>query len=517
MYKIKSEEWKDLLDHLAHPLIIFNKEGKVIHANKIICNLLKCDLDSLVGSSIRQFFSNILENNDVDNFLRVIFEGDIADNNTIEFETQAFGGYYLFKFNAIVNNNGDIEKVVCIATDLTKKKEIEEELKKAKEIAEKNDKMKSSFLANMSHEVRTPLNGIIGFSSMLDNDNLTSEKRKLYVEYIQKGARQLLALINDIIDFSKVEAGLLEVKKQPIDLVELIKDQVVYFKDEIKKQNKCIELKSNIEHLGSDFIICADEIRLRQVLSNLITNAIKFTCKGYIEIGVLIQQDKLLFYVKDTGIGIDKDKLEIIFERYKQAHDYYSKEYGGSGLGLAICKAIVNLMGGNIWVESEKNLGSVFYFTIPLEIVNHNNYNLKNTESNNDDLNFKVYDFKNKKILIVEDDLYNIEFLKAALSPSGAKLLIAKNFKEVKHHLSKDISIVILDIRLPEKDGYYIADYIKEYYPELPIIIHTAYALEEHKEKAIKKGFNEYLIKPVQPSVLLNTINKYIYKECFLG
>lgn len=516
MFQIKSEEWKILLDSLAHPLIIFNKEGKIIHANKIIYNLLESDLDCLVGNSVRQFFSNILKNNNIDNFLRKIFERDIADNNTIEFETQAFGGYYLFKLTPIVNENNEVEKVVCIATDLTKKKEIEEKLKKAKEIAEKNDKMKSYFLANMSHEVRTPLNGIIGFSTMLENDSLPSEKRRLYIEYIQKGARQLLALINDIIDFSKVEAGLLEIKKQPTDLVELINDQIIYFKDEIKKQNKCIDLRCKIEHLGKNFIINADEIRLKQVLSNLITNAIKFTSKGYIEIGVLIQKNELLFYVKDTGIGIDKDKLELIFERFKQAHDSYSKEYGGSGLGLAICKALVNLMGGKIWVESEKNLGSVFYFTIPLEIVKDNNYNLKNSESN-DDSNYKMYNFKNKKILIIEDDSYNIEYLKAVLGPSGSKLLIAKNLEEVKHHLSKDISIVILDIRLPEKDGYYVADYIKKYYPELPIIIHTAYALEEDKEKALKNGFNEYLIKPVQPSVLLNTINKYIYKECFLG
>jgi len=511
MLKIKNEEWKLFFENLNQPVFVTDRELNIIYSNRSISNLL--DTDDFIGKSFNEFLNNVevlsnLPEHFIENLKKISFA------KSLEFEIRKGNEYYQLNFNPIYSENGEIDKLICIATKITNKKIVEEELRKAKEKAENSSKMKSSFLANMSHEVRTPLNGIIGFSSMLDNDNLSSEKRKLYIDYIHKGAHQLMTIINDIIDFSKIDAGLLEIKKQPVNVVELINDQIVYFRNEIEKQNKEIVIRKRIIDIDKNLIINADEIRLRQVLSNLLSNAIKFTYRGYIEVGLLIKNSNLLFYVKDTGIGIEKDKLDIVFERFKQLHNSYSREYKGSGLGLAICKALVNLMGGKIWVESEKDVGSVFYFTIPLELVK----SVKNSKTiKNRKMPTINYNFKNKKILIIEDDLYNIEYLKAVLQPSECDLLIANDFEETKKKLSKEISVVLLDIRLPEKDGFFVADYIRKYFPELPIIIHTAHALEEDIEKAMKKGFNEYLIKPVKPEVLLNTISKYIFNECYSG
>jgi len=238
----------------------------------------------------------------------------------------------------------------------------------AKEQAEESDRLKSAFLANMSHEIRTPMNGIVGFLGFIERDSLPAEKRQAYTGIIRSNVQQLLKLIGDIIDISKIDSNSLALNKTPFDLNNLLYEMDIFYQEFMMKRDKKLEMMLDRSHFITPCIIRSDPFRVKQVLSNFIGNAIKFTEIGFIRFGYsLIEHGKkLYFFVEDTGIGVPDSKLEYIFERFRQAHDEKTQTlYGGTGLGLAICKSLVEMMGGQIGVESQEGIGSTFYFTLP--------------------------------------------------------------------------------------------------------------------------------------------------------
>jgi len=256
----------------------------------------------------------------------------------------------------------------CIIVNITDRKKYEKEIIEAKEQAEESDRLKSSFLANMSHEIRTPMNGIVGFLGFIERDELPAEKRNIYTGIIRNNVQQLLQLIGDIIDISKIDSNLLSLHQISFDLNNLLDELEIFFQDFILKRDKKMELMLDRSHFISPCIIQSDPVRIRQIFSNLIGNSVKFTEKGYIRFGYNLTEDgdKLYFFVEDTGIGIPETKQKQIFERFRQAHDKKTQTlYGGTGLGLAISKSLVELMGGNVGVESKEGIGSTFYFTLP--------------------------------------------------------------------------------------------------------------------------------------------------------
>jgi len=264
--------------------------------------------------------------------------------------------------------------ILSIVFDISEHQKYENNLKNAKEKAEESDRLKSVFLANMSHEVRTPLNVIIGFSDLLKDEKLTSQTRNEYIDMITSSSHNLLELINDIIDISKIEAGQLRITETTFNLNQLLKQLMHWIEKDKKdkgKENVEIILSAPLPDSGS--IILTDQGRLKQILVNLLTNALKFTDKGSIEFGYITRERELQFYIKDTGTGIRKSNLHSIFERFKQADENTSQKYGGTGLGLAITKAIIELMGGTIWVDSEPKKGSTFYFTLPFKQLQKEN------------------------------------------------------------------------------------------------------------------------------------------------
>lgn len=267
----------------------------------------------------------------------------------------------------------EIEKgqlgIYLIYTDITKQKRYEEKLKFAKEKAEESDRLKTAFLNNLSHEVRTPMNAIVGFSELITKDALSVKERTKYLSAIGKSTRNLLDLINDIVDIAKIETGELNVNKRKFELNSLLDELKTQYVSELKilQKNK-IELKVT-EGVKQELYINTDPLRLKQILSNLISNAIKFTSNGYVEYGYRINEEKngLYFFVKDTGIGINENDLKIIFERFRQVDISSTRKHGGSGLGLAISKELVKLLGGEIGVESVPGKGAKFWFTLPME------------------------------------------------------------------------------------------------------------------------------------------------------
>ena len=384
------------------------------------------------------------------------------------------------------------------------RKKNQEELIAAKEKAEESDRLKSAFLTNMSHEIRTPMNGILGFISLLQEPDLTGEEKDEYVKIVKKSGDRLLNTIHDIIDIAKIESGLVPVSLTDVNINEVTAILHSFFKRE--SETKGLQLIYIGGIADKHALVKTDRDKLNSILTNLIKNALKFTHKGFVEFGSNIKGEFIEFYVKDTGIGIPENKHQAIFERFVQADLSHSRLYEGSGLGLAITKAYVEMLGGKIWIESDESRGSTFYFQIPCIHVK------KVAESfipeTKPDVNPEQ---RPLKILVTEDDQVNYYFLRVILTRAGHSIIHAITGTEavVISRQNPDNDLIIMDIRLPDMDGYEATREIRKFNPEIPIIALTAYAIEGDREKALEAGCTDYLSKPVKKEELLRTLNKY--------
>lgn len=379
-----------------------------------------------------------------------------------------------------------------------------EELYEAKVKAEESDLLKSAFLANMSHEIRTPMNGIIGFTTLLKETNLTNEEMHLYIDIINKSGERLLDTINDIIDISKIDAQQMQIINEEVWVNEIIYDLYNFFKIQCDKNKINLEIDINLH----DIKILTDKTKFISILTNLIKNAIKFTENGEIIIGYKKENEHYLFFVKDTGIGIPKERHKAIFNRFVQADIEDKNAYQGSGLGLSIAKAYVEMLEGEIWVESEVNSGSIFYFTIPFDktisITNETpNENIENTITKS---------MKKLKILIAEDDNISFIYLSTLLSKLGHEIIHAKNGREAIDicKSQKDIDIILMDIKMPEIDGLEATMEIRKFNKTIQIIAQSAYIFEDDFINSKKVGCNNFLTKPIDKKELIQLINKYI-------
>ncbi len=380
-------------------------------------------------------------------------------------------------------------------------------LKKETYKAQTSDKLKSSFLANMSHEIRTPMNSIIGFSNLLASDEVAEEQKKDFINYIRSSGEMLLALIDDIIDIAKIEAGELKINKREMNVGDLFSELFRTFDEMKNKSGKShinLIMKKDAEH---DLSIKTDPFRLRQIMTNLIGNAIKFTDKGSVEFGYRLRNEKEIeFFVKDTGIGLTKEELGIVFERFKRTYSSEVKNIVGSGLGLAISKNLVELMGGDMWLDSKPGAGTTFYFTLPY-IKTAKVYGTGITEES-----ICSYDWHDKNILVVEDDRQSYHFLQELLKRTGANIKRASNGFEAIEICRNDqsLDIVLMDIQMPKMNGYDATREIKKIRKNLPVIAQTAYAMAGDREKSIQAGCDDYITKPLNIESLLPKINQFI-------
>lgn len=382
---------------------------------------------------------------------------------------------------------------------------INEELKLAKRKAEEADKLKSAFLANMSHEIRTPMNGILGFAELLQSPDLQYEEMISYIDIINGCSKQLLALINDIIDISKIEAGQLTITSGKVSGLNLLKE--VYNLTSAAVKTGVEFYSPQIEH-NTDLLFLADEIRLKQVLINLINNAIKFTDAGHITFGYFVEKDFIVFYVEDTGVGIAAEYHSLIFERFRQVSSAVAREKGGTGLGLAISKAIVNQMGGDIVVESEPGKGSKFQFVIPFISLQDSDRSVSQDLA---DQVGTVLSWEGKTILIAEDEDANFTLLQLFLRNSGCEVLRARNGREAVEMVNKyPTDVVLMDLKMPVMDGFEATLSIKQRFPNLPVIAQTAFALSNDRIRAVEAGCDNYLSKPISAKTLIKTLARYL-------
>ncbi|MCK9413979.1 MAG: PAS domain S-box protein [Prolixibacteraceae bacterium] len=391
-----------------------------------------------------------------------------------------------------------------IARDISERKKAEMELIKSKELAEQSNRLKTAFLANMSHEIRTPMNGILGFAGLLKEQNLTGEDQQSYINLIEKSGARMLNLINDLIDLSKVESGMMEISFTYTNLNDKLDFLYNFFKSEAAQKGLDFYLESKIS--PKEAIVSTDQDKLFSILANLIKNALKFTTRGSIRFGGELKGENFEFFVRDTGIGIQEEKQKIIFDSFMQADSSLSRGFEGAGLGLSISKAYVEMLGGEIWLESEVGVGSSFYFTLPL-------VKKTMTETAITEQLLSNIDRENpgKTILIAEDDEDSMIYLSILVRNMEYKLLQARSGTQAVEicHNNPDIDLILMDIKMPFMDGVSATKLIREFCPNLVVIAQTAYALEIEKEK-YGGIFDAYLTKPVNANELRQIINQYL-------
>jgi len=383
------------------------------------------------------------------------------------------------------------------------------ELTIAKEQAEESDRLKSAFLTNMSHEIRTPMNGILGFTELLKEPNLSSDDQQDYIQTIQISGARMLNTINSIVDMSKIESGLMKVDIKETNINEKIEFTYKFFKPEVEIKGLQFLVKNSLP--SKEVIIKTDNEKVYGILTNLIKNAIKFTFEGSIEFGYEKKGKYLEFFVKDTGVGIPKNQMELIFERFRQGSESHNRGYEGSGLGLCIAKSYVEMLGGKIWVESEEGKGSTFYFTIPYNSISEEKIKIINAVS----AEHKEVEIKKLKVLVVEDDEISYSLLTKMLQKISYEVLHAITGVQAVEACrnNPDIDLVLMDIRMPKMDGNEASRQIRQFNKDVIIIAQTAYAFSGDREKAIEAGCNDYISKPINSTSLFELIKKHCNKQ----
>jgi len=484
---------------------IFDHDKLIVNnANAAADKILGIDHNRYIGKDIRILLPAISDEV-ITEFKKTCIVGIPLHLEQVKYDDEKIhGAFELYSFQVSPGS------IAIMFNEVTERIKAREDLILAKEKAEESDRLKSSFLANMSHEIRTPMNSILGFSYLLTNENLQPEKRKTYAEIIRDSTQQLLTIINDIIDLSKIEAHQIKLRYEPCHLNSLFSQLEEQFEQEKLRRGKSnVSIFTSLIFDDQHDQITTDPVRLRQILFNLLSNALKFTQKGSIRFGYeKISDNELLFFVKDTGKGIAPDRLTLIFERFRQEDEAISLQFGGSGLGLSISKGLVELFGGKIWVESELEKGSIFLFTLP---ISSEKQGVKTTG-----VPYMVseqIDLSRKKLLVIEDTLSNMLLIEEYLSSTGAILIKAINGKQAIDILENtpDIDLILADIRLPDINGYELIRKIRLHDVHVPIIAQTAYANSEDKQKCMEAGANNYIVKPFQKKAFLKMISAQLH------
>ncbi len=529
-----------ILDQIYDNVSFVDLDGIITYVNKAECEMMGCAKDDLIGKHISVYGDVSLEGEPGMSIFDQVLKKGSWRGEVYKFNKQGKKIYLDNRISLIYDDDGMPSGMVGISTDITENKnaeaklkkkegelrkqnrqlsilneklnlsnkrktEINEELNRSMKKAEESDKQKSVFLANMSHEIRTPMNGILGFTNLLKNPGITDEKKKLYLKIIEQSGRRMLSLINDIVDISKIEAGLMEVTIEKTDINRLLKELTDFFRPEAENKNLAINLHA--EHPDDPCIVETDSKKLEQIISNLIKNALKFTEEGRVDIGYAVENRKLKLFVSDTGCGIDKSDTENVFQRFWKGHESEKIIEEGTGLGLSITKSLADLLGGRIWLESEPGRGSVFYVSLPLSGMQQPG---AGSGKEKDRCKRREAHGKKPEIMIAEDDHYSAEYLKMLLTPMADRILMASNGAEAVQ-LCKDnpgINIILMDIKMPVMDGLEATRQIRKFNNKVTIIAQTAFTLFTDHENAITAGCNDYITKPIKAQDLKDMITK---------
>lgn len=521
--KIESEEslkqseikYKELVDSALMGVFISDIKGNISFVNNTMLNMLEYNTpEELLNTNLDHLFNIPVEDKSIIHQLTTNRE---KTEYEVEFESRNGN-----KKHFMLSGNLEADKLSGIIIDITERKAADEkvvlyreELIKAKEKAEQSEKLKTAFLANMSNDILTPMNSLIGFSELLSDPDLTPKQQVEFTARINESGNHLTNLIDNIIDVAKVESGEVNMRYSECKINQVLLDLFAYYDQDLNERSKkevTLYLKRAAKE--SDFTIMTEPYRLRQVLDSLLRNAVKYTESGSIEFGYSlstiedpIHSHCITFHVLDTGIGIPKEKLDNIFNRFHHKGDSYIKQFEGAGLGLHLSKAYVELLGGKIWCKSVKNRGSEFYFTLPVRIVEPDIYTIPVNRDSVNEVNLR-----DKKILVAEDVESNFIYLKSIFRKTLANLVWAKNGKEAieKFQENPELDLILMDLRMPVVSGFEAIEEIRRQNKTIPIIVQTAFARDEDKVQIDKTGCDDYITKPINKEELLTMVSKYV-------
>lgn len=505
---IETAYFEQLFENSPEAIAITDNESKGIKINKQFTNLFGYTKEDLKGVVIDKLLADETKQGEANSLNYITAKGQLVEIETIR---KCKDGKLIDV--SIMGNpievDGEQIAIFGIYRDITEKKINEKRLTEAKNKAEESDKLKSAFLANMSHEIRTPMNHILGFTEIMTSQQTDENERQEYGALIKHSGNNLLQLINDIIDLSKIECKQIKLTfcHTPINLL-LAKLYEKYhtYKNQNNKAHLILKIQKSL--CDEDSIIYTDLKRLEQLLSNVIENAIKFTDEGFIELGYhLTDQNKIEFFVKDSGIGIPKQSIEHIFQSFRQMDGSDTRQYSGTGLGLTISARLAEMLGGDIRVVSEENVGTCFFITLPYK---RNKSKIEKTGV----VEGRDFNWTEKNILVVDDEKNNFSFFKASLAKTNANILWAKNGSEaIAMCQSNTIDLILMDIQMPVMNGYDAIKEIKLFNSQIPIIGQTAFFQKEYKQKVMTAGCDDYLKKPIKTNKLLDSIDKLISRN----
>jgi len=459
------------------------------------------------------------------NVVDLIHQEDIAyeKNRTEALQTKGFfetelrlkhkdGHYVNLSTRSVIvkNENSEIIGSLTISRDITTLKKVHEDLIKANIEAEASNRLKSSFLANISHEIRTPLNSVVGFANLLLANDITNEVKEEYIEHINHNSEKLLQIIGDIIDLSRLESSQIEITYEEASVNSIVNEIVEEARKIVKRNEKSIIINvMNMLEENSDLIF-TDRIWLKRVLNHLMDNAVKFTLEGSIRLSYTKENDSLVFRVKDTGIGINKENLDHIFEEFRQEIDGHHRPFEGLGVGLTLAKEVIERMGGKIFVQSEKGVGSEFSFSIPYRPAGGST-RLKSKLANNEPLNFQA-DWSRKTCLLVDDNKDILLYLNRVLSDTRITTISARSGIEAIDIIKSTpgIDVVLLDMQMPEMNGIEATKEIRKIRKDIPIIAQTAFIFEDDKDIILEAGCDACLIKPIRKDHLLTVMSSFL-------
>lgn len=503
------ERYQILAEKANDVMMFLDNEGNVIEVNDAAIRMY--------GYTFEEFLSlTIYDLRGVKKTAEIVAQMKRAHEAGVIFETVHYrkdGTKIQVEVSSQGNILGKTEGLLSIIRDVTERKKTQEEMVIALKKAEEANQAKSQFLANMSHEIRTPMNGIIGMTELTLMTDLEDVQRE-YLNIVKSSTRSLLRVVNDILDYSKIEAGKIDLEKIPFDLQKTMNEVIDLF--DIGAKQKGLSITGNIDMTIPNHII-GDSVRLRQILSNLVGNAIKFTEQGGVVINVHVAEKyynkvKLRFVITDTGIGIPEDKLEKLFKRFSQVDESNTRRFGGTGLGLAISKKLIEIMDGEIGVESRENVGSSFFFTAVFGLYD-------DVEMVTKEIAYRhPLQYKNpgaKKLLLAEDDVVSRNMLTIILKREGFKVTAVENGAEAVAAFEKEkFDVILMDVNMPYLDGYSATATIrlqeKERNSRTPIIAITAYALKGDREKCLKADMDDYISKPINFNEIIEIIQKHV-------
>ncbi len=500
--------YRMLLQAATDGIIFFDRDWKLKYANSAVYSSIGLDRNSynLID------YKDIIHPEDID--YQVKREQALNSNGFFESELRLRhkdGQYINFSTRSVTvrSDNGEILGALTISRDITKLKQVHEELIKANMEAEASNSLKSSFLANISHEIRTPLNSVVGFSNLLLADNITNEAKAEYIEHINHNSEKLLQIIGDIIDLSRLESSQIEITYEESSLSSIVNEVIEEARQVIKRNEKSIILNVKNQFEDNGDLIFTDKIWLKRVLNHLMDNAVKFTLDGSIEFLYMREESNIVFKIKDTGIGINKENLQSIFEEFRQEIDGHHRPFEGLGIGLTLAKEVVERMGGKIFVQSEKGVGSEFSFSLPFRPAG----SLKvKTKALNSSQIITTIDWSARKCLLVDDNKDVLIYLTRILADTGVTILKARSGVEaielVKSNL--DIDVVLLDMQMPEMNGIEATKEIRKIRKNLPIIAQTAFIFEDDKDIILEAGCDACLIKPIRKDHLLTVMSSFV-------